>query len=190
MWTPAILWKWLRVTLPPKPSKSPGSDHPTARPRVFCTVQEHTTLSQSYKIPVSVLVVIYTATLEVLLLERADVPGFWQSVTGSCDSPEEALELTAQREVMEETGLDTRQFELTNWHCHQDYDIYPRWRHRYAPGVTHNREHVFGLLVPQPQPVTLSPREHLNWRWLPWHDAAMACFSSTNREAILTLPSR
>ena len=136
------------------------------------------------------LVVIYTSALEVLLLERADAPGFWQSVTGSCERMEEPLESTAQREVMEETGLDTRQFELTNWHHHQDYTIYPRWRHRYAPGVTHNREHVFGLRLPHPMPITLSAREHLRWRWLPWQEAADACFSSTNREAILTLPTR
>lgn len=147
-------------------------------------------MDQVFKIPVSVLVVIYTTTLEVLLLERADAPGFWQSVTGSCDSAQETLEGTAQREVREETGLDTRQFELANWHQHQDYEIYPRWRARYAPGVTHNREHVFGLRLPQCLPIQLSVREHLRWRWLPWQEAASACFSSTNRDAILSLPSR
>ncbi len=144
----------------------------------------------SHKIPVSVLVVIYTPELDVLLLERADRPGFWQSVTGSQDVVEEALALTAQREVFEETGIDARQFQLTDWQLENVYEIYPVWRHRYAPGVMHNTEHVFGLCVDKSTSVTLSPREHLQYAWLPVREAADRCFSASNAEAILQLLHR
>jgi dATP pyrophosphohydrolase len=143
----------------------------------------------SHKVPVSVLVVIYAADGQVLLMERADAPGFWQSVTGSQD-PGETLEQTVIREVREETGLDTRQFELTPWDIETRYEIYERWRHRYASGVTHNTEHVFGLKLPAPQPVALAPREHLRYVWLPWEQAAERCFSPSNAEAIRLLPTR
>ncbi len=142
------------------------------------------------KIPESVLVVIHTAALEVLLLERADHPGFWQSVTGSKDTLEEALADTCRREVLEETGLDCSRFELTDWQWSQRYEIYAHWRHRYPPGVTHNTEHVFGLLLPGPIEARLSPREHLSQTWLPWHEAADRCFSWSNAEAIRQLPRR
>ncbi|MBI3284019.1 MAG: dihydroneopterin triphosphate diphosphatase [Burkholderiales bacterium] len=143
----------------------------------------------SYKIPVSVLVVIYTPELDVLLLERADKPGFWQSVTGSKDSPDEALRTTAMREVQEETGLDAARYALSDWKLENIYEIYPVWRHRYAPGVTQNTEHVFGLCLPHRLDVQLAPREHLQYQWLPWREAADRCFSSSNAEAILLLPS-
>nr|WP_230404429.1 MULTISPECIES: dihydroneopterin triphosphate diphosphatase [Undibacterium] len=143
-----------------------------------------------YKIPESVLVVIYTPELDVLLLERADRPGFWQSVTGSKDSIEEALSYTAQREVMEETGIDTTLHTLTDWQISNLYEIYPVWRHRYAPGVTQNKEHVFGLCVPRDTSVTLAPREHLRFEWLPIKEAADRCFSASNAEAILQLNQR
>jgi dATP pyrophosphohydrolase len=139
------------------------------------------------KIPVSVLVVIYTADGQVLLMERADAPGFWQSVTGSQDAGE-TLEQTAIREVREETGLDATQFELTPWNLSTRYEIYERWRHRYAPGVTHNTEHVFGLRLPAPLPVVLAPNEHLQYVWLSRDDAAQRCFSPSNAEAIRRLP--
>lgn len=142
------------------------------------------------KIPESVLVVIHTAACDVLLLERADHPGFWQSVTGSRATLDEPLDQTCRREVLEETGLDTDRFELTDWGLEHRYEIYPNWRHRYAEGVTHNVEHVFGLLLPAPRPVSLNPREHLAHRWMGWRDAADACFSWTNARAILTLPDR
>jgi dATP pyrophosphohydrolase len=133
-----------------------------------------------------VLVVIHTPALEVLLIERADSPGSWQSVTGSLDSLGEALDETARREVFEETGISDG--VLHDWQRTNVYEIYEKWRHRYAPGVTSNTEHVFGLRVPAPQPVVLSPREHLAWKWLPWQEAAAACFSPSNRAAILQLP--
>ena len=141
------------------------------------------------KLPVSTLIVIHTPALEVLLLERADRPGFWQSVTGS-QHPGEALRDTAIREVAEETGLDAARYALTDWNLSNVYEIYPIWRHRYAPGVTHNTEHVFGLEVPEAGPVMLSPREHLSFAWHPWREAAEQVFSWSNRKAILMLPER
>ena len=144
-----------------------------------------------YKIPVSTLVVIHTAALEVLLIERADRPGFWQSVTGSQDEGE-TLRQTAVREVGEETGLDAEAAGhlLTDWKMQNLYEIFPIWRHRYAPGVTHNTEHVFGLTVPRDANIRLAPREHLAHVWLPYREAAEKCFSWTNRDAILSLPDR
>jgi dATP pyrophosphohydrolase len=143
----------------------------------------------AHKTPVSVLVVIHSADGQVLLMERADAPGYWQSVTGSQDEGE-TLRETAVREVREETGLDAGQFELTAWDVETRYEIYERWRHRYAPGVTHNTEHVFGLKLPAPRPVTLSAREHLDYVWLPWQEAAERCFSPSNAAAIRQLPAR
>lgn len=145
------------------------------------------------KIPESVLVVIHTADLQVLLIERADKPGFWQSVTGSKDAADEPFEVTAQREVAEETGIVVGSAavplaHLRDWGMRNVYEIYPVWRHRYAPGVTHNTEHVFGLRVPRDIAVTLAPREHTRSIWLPWRDAADRCFSPSNAEAVLQLP--
>lgn len=140
-----------------------------------------------YKQPVSVLVVIHTTALDVLLLERADHPGYWQSVTGSRDG-EESLRDTAMREVREETGLEASHYRLLDWQQQTQYEIYPHWRHRYPPGVTRNTEHVFSLQLPAPVPATLSPREHLRYQWLPWREAADKVFSPSNRAAILELP--
>ncbi|MET3133485.1 dATP pyrophosphohydrolase [Oxalobacteraceae bacterium GrIS 1.11] len=144
----------------------------------------------SHKIPESVLVVIHTSALEVLLIERADRPGFWQSVTGSLDAPDEPLAATAARELCEETGIvaDGVTIRLRDWHVSNIYEIYPIWRHRYAPGITHNTEHVFSVEVPRDIAITLSAREHLRYQWLPYLDAADQCFSSSNAEAILQLP--
>ncbi|MEO6921518.1 MAG: dihydroneopterin triphosphate diphosphatase [Collimonas sp.] len=152
-----------------------------------------------YKIPESVLVVIYTEDLQVLLMERTDKLDYWQSVTGSKDFADEVPGATAMREVAEETGIivadagPERTVPLSNlsdWHVSNVYEIYPVWRHRYAPGVTKNTEHVFGLLVPGMVPITLAPREHLQYKWLPYREAADACFSPSNAEAILQLPRR
>jgi len=141
------------------------------------------------KIPVSTLVVIHTRELEVLLLERADHPGFWQSVTGS-QNEGEALRDTAIREVAEETGIDAGRQMLEDWKLQNVYEIYPEWRHRYAPGVTRNTEHVFGLELAGRVPVRLAPREHLAAEWVPWNEAAERVFSWSNRKAILMLPER
>ena len=143
-----------------------------------------------YKIPISVLVVVHTPALEVLLLERADWPGFWQSVTGSIDHEGESLRDTALREVAEETGIDARRHPLTDWQLQNRFEIFQRRRNRYAPGTTHNLEHVFGLLVPERLPVSLAPSEHTAWQWLPWREAAAACLSWSNRDAILLLPEK
>jgi dATP pyrophosphohydrolase len=140
-----------------------------------------------YKIPVSVLVVIHTPELQVLLLERADHPGYWQSVTGSQDEGE-TLEETAIREVEEETGLDARRFRLSDWNTSNIYEIFPEWRWRYAPGVSRNTEHAFGLLVPGPLEIRLAPREHLGYQWLPHNLAADKVFSWSNAAALRALP--
>jgi dATP pyrophosphohydrolase len=150
-------------------------------------------MSGGHKIPESVLVVIHTPALEVLLLERADKPGYWQSVTGSKDHIGEPLRSTAVREVAEETGIvigspEVPPSALRDWQLQNLYEIYPVWRHRYAPGVTHNTEHVFGLTVPAGTPVRMAPREHLQFVWLPWREAADRCFSPSNAEAVLHLP--
>ena len=140
----------------------------------------------AYKIPVSVLVVIHTLDRQALLIERADHPGWWQSVTGSQEPGESLLE-TAIREVAEETGLHAAPPALTDWGYRNVYEIYDCYRHRYPPGTTHNTEHVFGLALPAPVPVRLAEGEHLAWRWLPWREAAEACFSPSNAEAIRRL---
>lgn len=142
-----------------------------------------------YKRPVSVLVVIHTPALDVLLIERAAHPGYWQSVTGSQEG-DESLLATACREVMEETGLDSAAGKLSDWQQENVYEIFAEWRHRYAPGVTHNTEHVFSLEIPAIQPVKLAPGEHIAQLWLPWQEAAARCFSTSNRDAILALPTR
>lgn len=142
------------------------------------------------KIPESVLVVIHTGRGEVLLLERADHPGFWQSVTGSLDAADEPLVQTCHREVLEETGIDAPLDAFVNWHQTNRYPILSHWRKRYAPGVTHNTEHLFSLCVEREQPIVLSPREHLRWGWFSWRDAADRCFSMTNVAAIRALPVR
>ena len=106
-----------------------------------------------------------------------------------------AWALTAEREVAEETGIvlgsaGVPREALWDWQIENVYEIYPVWRHRYAPGVTHNTERVFGLEVPRDTPITLAPREHTQHVWLPWHEAADRCFSPSNAEAILQLPTR
>lgn len=151
--------------------------------------------SRPHKIPESVLVVIHTDDLRVLLLERADRPGYWQSVTGSKDHPDEPAERTARREVAEETGIVVGSAQvprdaLRDWQQRNVYEIYPVWRHRYAPGVTHNTEHVFSLRVPAEVAIRLAPREHLQHAWLPWQEAAARCFSPSNAQAIRELPGR
>ena len=150
--------------------------------------------SRPVKIPESVLVVIYREDAQVLLLRRTlpapEGEDFWQSVTGSKDFAAEGWRETAVREVREETGVDANSegCTLTDWELENVYTIYPEWQHRYAPGVWHNRERVFGLRVPSYMPVHLNPREHTAHDWHDWRDAAQRCFSSSNAEAILLLP--
>ncbi len=139
------------------------------------------------KTPISVLVIIYNEKQQCLLLERADKPGFWQSVTGSLENDDANLANTAQREVLEETGINANQYQLDNWHHQIEYEIYEHWRHRYAKGVTYNTEHWFSLLVPENIHVQLSPNEHLRYQWLNWQDAANMASSPSNQDAITQL---
>jgi dATP pyrophosphohydrolase len=153
------------------------------------------TMPKPPKIPQSVLVIIHTPALDVLLIERADHAGFWQSVTGSKDALTEPLVETAAREVAEETGISVGSAEvplsaLFDWQYSIEYEIYPEFRHRYAEGVIHNTEHWFSVQVPEQLEVTLAPREHTAFMWLPYEEAASRCFSSSNADAILQLPRR
>lgn len=143
-----------------------------------------------FKTPISVLVLIHTADLKVLLIERVDKTGFWQSVTGSIEVEDATLRDTAIREVMEETGLDATQFDLSDWGFSQTYEIYQHWRYRYAPGVTHNTEHIFGLELPSTLDVKLAPNEHVAYEWVDWREAAKRVFSWTNVEALRLLGER
>lgn len=143
-------------------------------------------MTHGHKIPVSALVLIHTQDLQVLLLERADKPGYWQSVTGSIEAGETPRE-AAIREVKEETGLDALAYDFSDWQTSNVYEIYPHWRHRYAPGVTENTEHLFGLCLPAPLAVTLAPDEHTRYQWVDWRDAAQKVFSWTNVDALKRL---
>ena len=143
-----------------------------------------------HKIPRSVLVVIHTVALEVLLLERAPWSCYWQSVTGSLAYAGEPLAATAMREVREETGIDASRHTLADWGIENRYEIYREWRWKYAPGITHNVERVFGLTLPGRVEIALAPAEHARYLWLPWRQAAEKCFSWSNRDAILMLPER
>jgi dATP pyrophosphohydrolase len=142
----------------------------------------------AFKLPESVLVVVHTPDLQVLLLERAAQPGFWQSVTGSREPGDLDLSATARRELAEETGLTVG--TLTDWRFTNRYEIWPQWRARYAPDVTHNTEHVFGFLVAETTVATLDPAEHTRQIWLPWQEAMTKVFSPTNRDAIWQLSRR
>jgi dATP pyrophosphohydrolase len=144
--------------------------------------------AMAFKLPESVLVVVHTPALDVLLLERAANPGFWQSVTGSREPDDRDLEATARRELREETGLSAG--TLTDWRLENRYQIWPQWRARYAPDVTHNTEHVFGFVVPEMTVATLDPAEHIAQLWLPWQQAMEKVFSPSNRDAIGQLPNR
>ena len=134
--------------------------------------------------PESVLIVIYTAAAEFLLIERRKPAGFWQSVTGSLEWGETPAH-GAAREVLEETGIEIG--ELTDLHLAQNYAIWPSFGRVYAPGITHNLEHAFGLKLPAQVPVVLSAREHAQYRWLSVAAALTTVSSETNRNVIQRL---
>jgi dATP pyrophosphohydrolase len=142
-----------------------------------------------FKTPISALVLIHTTDLQVLIMERADKQGFWQSVTGSLEAGETPLD-AAIREVHEETGLNATAYDLEDWHTSNVYEIYPHWRHRYAPGVTQNTEHLFGLTLPAPLAIQLAPDEHVQYEWVDWREAAKRVFSWTNVDALSKLGER
>ena len=141
---------------------------------------------KKFKTPVSALVLIHTPDLQVLIMERADKAGFWQSVTGSVEGDETPLQ-AAMREVLEETGLDAAQYDLRDWQASNVYEIYPHWRYRYAPGVVENTEHLFGLELPEKLPIILAPDEHVRYEWVDWREAAKRVFSWTNVHALKRL---
>lgn len=151
-----------------------------------CTTIAYETRMTTYKTPISALVLIHTADLKILIMERADKAGFWQSVTGSTEYGESPYQ-AAIREVKEETGLDALNFDFKDWQVSNVYEIYPHWRHRYAPGVVENTEHLFGLRLPDTLPVQLAPREHTQYEWVDWREAAQRVFSWTNVDAIKRL---
>jgi dihydroneopterin triphosphate diphosphatase len=145
----------------------------------------------NYKTPISALVLIYTQNmqtqgLQILIMERADKAGFWQSVTGSVEGDETPLQ-AAIREVFEETGLDANQYNLQDWQASNIYEIYPHWRHRYAPSVVENTEHLFGLELPSKLSIKLAPDEHVRYEWVDWREAATRVFSWTNVDALKRL---
>jgi len=143
-----------------------------------------------FKLPISTLVLVHTSDLRVLLLERADYPDHWQSVTGSQEEGETLAE-TATRELFEETGIVASDYGgVIDWELSNVFAIFHKWRQRYPSGTTHNTEHVFALCVPKSVRVRLAPDEHSRYGWLPWPEAAARCFSWSNRAAIEALPQR
>jgi dihydroneopterin triphosphate diphosphatase len=141
---------------------------------------------KKFKTPISALVLIHTADLQVLIMERADKAGFWQSVTGSVEGNETPSQ-AAIREVFEETGLDATKYDFQDWHASNVYEIYPHWRHRYAPNVTENREHLYGLCLPSRMDIGLAADEHVRYEWVDWREAAQRVFSWTNVDALKRL---
>ncbi|MCP3869763.1 MAG: dihydroneopterin triphosphate diphosphatase [Gammaproteobacteria bacterium] len=138
-----------------------------------------------FKRPESVLVVVYTARGEVLLLRRTHPSRFWQSVTGSLRWGETARH-AARRELFEETGLHAGG-GLVDCRHRERFPIVPPWRDRYAPSVLYNTEHLFHFKLPARRIVRLNAQEHTAARWIPIRRAVKMATSWTNQEAIADL---
>ena len=136
------------------------------------------------KIPISILVIIYTKNKDVLILKKNNDKDMWQSVTGSLNENEEPVE-AAKREVFEETGLSTE--NLIDCNKQYVFEIYEMWRHKYDDGVTHNTEHVFLLELENKVDIKIDSNEHTQYEWINRVKAAEKVFSHTNRQAIFDL---
>lgn len=137
-----------------------------------------------YKNNQSVLVVIYAEnTRRVLMLQRRDDPDFWQSVTGSLETDETPAE-TAIRELWEEVRLKIEAKSTALFDCDEsiEFEIFPYFRYKYAPNVTHCREHWFLLAVEQEFTPELT--EHLAFQWVSPTRAIQMTKSPNNAEAI------
>lgn len=176
--------------VPPAGSQLPSGAEPPAGKDASSAASSAESPAPGTKIPVSVLVLIHSADGQVLLLQRADRPDYWQSVTGSLDAVDEDPLLAAQRELQEETGFSPEDGHLWSLDIRNRYEIYAHWRHRYPPGVTHNIEHVFAFALPEVRTPRLAPREHLSFEWLPWPEAAARCFSPNNAGMLRELARR
>ncbi len=139
----------------------------------------------NHRRPVSVLVVVYTDDGYVLLLRRSKPFDFWQSVTGSLNENESPYD-AAVRELVEETGL-TNEGTLTDSGVTRTFEIDPRWRDRFEPGVTENVEYEWRYRLPARVTIELDEVEHSEFCWLPVADAIEKVWSWTNREALQLL---
>ena len=137
---------------------------------------------RAFKRPESVLVVVHDTDDRILLLKRADIRDFWQSVTGSLQWGE-AAPAAAARELTEETGIDAGA-RLVDWHHTARFEILAQFAYRYRPGTRHNVEHMFSIQVPRDQAVVRDPGEHVAEIWLPAEQAMAQVWSWSNREAI------
>ncbi|WP_340676521.1 dihydroneopterin triphosphate diphosphatase [Paraglaciecola sp.] len=140
-------------------------------------------MNTQWRIPESALIVIFNNSGQVLMLQRNDDPLFWQSVTGTREVNETPIQ-TAQREVFEETGIDITALSYQLIDCQQtnQYEIRPRWRHRYPPDALINTEYVFALQVADEQRIILT--EHSAFLWLSKPQAMEKVWSPSNKDAI------
>ena len=136
----------------------------------------------NYKRPESVLIVVHSSDGMILLLKRADVPDFWQSVTGSLEWGE-APDRAARRELFEETGIDEVS-ALLDWKRSVNFEILSQFKDRYTAGTKYNLEHMFSLQTQVDRPIVLDPSEHEAYEWRPHPEALDLVWSWSNRDAI------